>query len=123
MDNKIITNNLLYKSPSLKLYNNLYKNNFTGCCMAFNRKILNKALPFPKNIPMHDWWIGIIGLLYGNVKFIEEPLIYYRKHSNNITNTGGKSKNSLAKIIHFRMILIRSLINHLWKRIACLSFQ
>lgn len=33
---------------------NIIKNSYLGCCMAFNRKILESALPFPKNVPMHD---------------------------------------------------------------------
>ena len=49
------------------LLKNLYKNSYIGCCMAFNRKILEKALPFPMNIPMHDSWIGLTAETCGNV--------------------------------------------------------
>jgi glycosyltransferase involved in cell wall biosynthesis len=38
---------------------NIKKNSYMGCCMAFNRFVLEKALPLPKKMPMHDWWIGI----------------------------------------------------------------
>ena len=40
--------------------------------MAVNKKILNYALPFPKYIPIHDMWIGIIGITFGKVKYIDK---------------------------------------------------
>ena len=33
-----------------KLYNLLVSNNYLGCCMAFHKRILTKAFPFPKSI-------------------------------------------------------------------------
>src|SRR5260221_162307 len=46
------------------LIKNLLRNSFVGCCMAFHRKVLNKVLPFPYGIPMHDQWIGLIAQRY-----------------------------------------------------------
>lgn len=43
------------------LIRNIWKNGYTGCCMAFKRELLKKALPFPPGIPMHDQWLGLIG--------------------------------------------------------------
>jgi len=61
---------------------NIIKNSYLGCAMAFNRKILDKTLPFPRNLPMHDWWIGLIAELYGKVYFIEDKLISHRRHGD-----------------------------------------
>ena len=89
---------------------NLYKNSFIGCCMAFDRKILNYALPFPSDIPMHDWWIGLIYSLFGKVKFVDKQLLLYRRHKNNASNTAFKSKNPFYKKINFRLIMLINLI-------------
>lgn len=62
---------------------NLRKNSYFGCCMGFRRKILKKALPFPKDIPMHDIWLGFVSDLFFRVVFLDEKLTLYRKHSNN----------------------------------------
>jgi len=67
------------------LAKNLYKNTYMGCCMAFNRKVYNLALPFPPNIPMHDWWIGCVAEVYGKVHFIDESLLLYRRHGGNVS--------------------------------------
>ncbi|MBE6775506.1 MAG: glycosyltransferase family 2 protein [Ruminococcaceae bacterium] len=68
---------------------NIFKNSYMGCCMAFDRKLLKKIMPMPRSIPMHDQWIGILAEIYGKVKFLDLPLIYYRVHGGNVT--GGKT--------------------------------
>lgn len=92
------------------LINNLFKNSYIGCCMAFNRKILAKALPFPSDIPMHDWWIGLIGETYGKSIFCKEKLIAYRRHETNASASAGISEYSLLKKVHFRIIMLRNLL-------------
>ena len=89
---------------------NIVKNSYLGCTMAFNRKILLKTLPFPKDLPMHDWWIGLIGEMFGNTYFIKDRLVMYRRHSNNASLTGEKSSYSLFKKISFRLTIIKNLI-------------
>jgi glycosyltransferase involved in cell wall biosynthesis len=89
---------------------NLYKNTYLGCCMAFNRKILKIALPFPNNIPMHDIWLGMVGEIFGSTIFIEDKLVKYRRHGNNASPTSEKSKYSLVKKIKDRYNLLIALL-------------
>jgi len=91
------------------LIKNIVKNSYLGCTMAFNKKILEKSLPFPNDLPMHDWWIGLIGEMYGNIYFIKDKLVMYRRHSANVSLTGEKSKYSLFKKISFRLIMVKNL--------------
>lgn len=108
---KILENSFFYLRNSGKgIIKNLYKNTYLGCCMAFNRKILEKALPFPKNIPMHDIWLGIIGESFGKTIFINDKLTRYRRHNNNVSPTSEKSNYSIKKKIEFRLNVIKSLI-------------
>lgn len=62
----------------------IFNNTATGCCMAFNRKAKEAALPFPKKIPMHDWWIAFSTSRKGRVHFIPDRTILYRVHGGNI---------------------------------------
>ncbi len=89
---------------------NIVKNSYLGCTMAFNKKILDKSLPFPKDLPMHDWWIGLIAEMYGKTYFIEDKLISYRRHGNNASPTGEKSKYSMMLKIVFRLVMVKNLI-------------
>jgi len=102
------------KNSSNGLIKNFIKSSYLGCCMSMKRRILDKALPFPKSIPMHDIWIGMIAELYGITYFCDQKLVKYRRHGNNKTYTGEKSSNSLHKRIIWRLNLgIGLLTRHL----------
>ena len=89
------------------ILNNLYKNSIMGSCLAINKKTLSKILPFPKDIPLHDWWIGLISFKYYKVKFINEPLIFRRIHHNNYSaNKYLKSRLTSLEKIKFRFKLL-----------------
>lgn len=85
------------------LLHNFIKNSYLGCCMAFDRKMLEAILPFPENIAMHDIWIGIISELIGNPIFISNKLISYRRHSLNFSPTSQSSSFSLWYKIGYRL--------------------
>lgn len=72
------------------LIKNFLKNSYLGCCMAMKKQIIEKASPFPKAIPMHDIWIGMIGELFGVTYFCNEKLAKYRRHGKNKTVTTEK---------------------------------
>lgn len=97
---------LLYqRSDVVGFFRNLYKNNYIGATMAFKAELLQVALPFPKQLPMHDIWFGLLAEITGKTDFISEPLIYYRRHSNNVSTTGRKSGNSILRKIRNRAII------------------
>ena len=84
---KIIENSFFERRNSKKgLINNIVKNSYLGCCMAFKKELLTYALPFPAKIEMHDWWIGLIAEKYGRVNFMKDKLIGYRRHGNNVSS-------------------------------------
>lgn len=88
---------------------NWWKNSFTGCCMAFRRDVLNKAIPFPRNLPMHDQWLGIVAEKYFKVGCIAESLVEYRQHSSNATHIGNSPASVLQKI-KWRVELARAIL-------------
>ncbi|WP_457743351.1 glycosyltransferase family 2 protein [Sulfurimonas sp.] len=87
-------------------FQNIVKNSFIGCNIAFTRALLEKVLPFPKKIPMHDVWLGTNAYLYGEVKFIDKKVFRYRIHKNNYS----LKNNSLMQKVKWRVNLVSSLI-------------
>ena len=85
------------------IFKAFFKNQFLGCTIAFKSELKSKILPFPYGIPMHDWWIGVLSLFYGKVKFLNESLISYRRHNNNVTS---ESSSNLLSIINWRITLL-----------------
>lgn len=88
---------------------------YQGSCAAFNRKVLNKALPFPKGIQSHDRWIGYIASFGFNYKIIPEKLIYYRRHelTTSNANIAGKKSGSIPYKIRTRLKYIYELLKRL----------
>ena len=93
-----------------KFYNLLIKNGYLGCCMAFNRKVLDKSLPFPHNTPMHDIWIGNVAAFHYTVQFIPEKLIKFCRHGDNASTTAAKSEYCAWEKIKFRLNIVKDLI-------------
>ncbi len=98
-----------------KWYNLLVRNNYIGCCMAFRRTLLDTILPFPKNIPMHDIWIGNVAAFNYKLCFIPEKTIRFYRHKKTSSTTGYKSSLSYVEQAKIRMqtslnLLIRSIL-------------
>ncbi len=85
-------------------FRNLVKTRYIGCCFAFTRRVYDLLFPFPTNanIIPHDFWITLIGEFYFNVNLIDEPLMLYRRHENNVSNGGEKSNRRLITKVYSR---------------------
>ena len=68
-----------------------------GCAMAFRRSVLDYALPFPKHLVLHDYWIGILVETLGKFVLLEKPLLKYRIH---LDNTSGNHNSLIHKIAY-----------------------
>lgn len=93
------------RSTSFGFINSLMRCRYLGCCYAFNRKVLLKALPFPSNHMLlpHDLWLALISEAYFSVSYLKKPLIKYRRHLNNVSDGGIKTANSFVTIIKIRL--------------------
>ena len=73
----------------------LNRNIITGATMAFKKELIDKIMPISNNW-IHDYWIGIIASLNGQVIGISDKLILYRQHEDNVI--GVKTLNFLDKV-------------------------
>ena len=94
-----------------RIYNTIWKNGYTGCCMAFRRNVLEASRAFPKDIPMHDIWIGNVAAYKYNVMFIPDTLIYFRRHEDTTSCNGKGSKYSIWQQMKFRWSVIKNIAN------------
>ncbi len=70
-----------------------------GNTLLLNKKLKNLILPFPDNLDVHDYWIALNCELFGTRKTLNTPLVQYRIHQNNSSNsTNILTKNSLLKL-------------------------
>lgn len=86
-----VTNNSFFTiyNSGTGIFKNLICSTYYGCCMAFNRKVLDYSMPFPKNHEVAiDLWLGLVAEVVGKVKFVEKPYLLYRRSSNTVTQLG-----------------------------------
>ena len=90
---------------------NIFKNSYIGCSIAFHRKILKRALPFPREKHLlHDYWIGMVAESFFHPITIPNKLMVYRRHDNNASPTTGVSNNSWNVKILIRFLILKGLI-------------
>lgn len=103
-----------FRQAKAGVVKNVVKNSYIGCCMAFRRELLEKALPIPKQIEMHDQWIGILNDIYGKQSyFYEKPLIYYRRHGE---NNSEMTHYGLGRMLRNRIVFLIMLVGRLCRR-------
>ena len=93
-----------------RLSNLLWRNGYTGCCMAFRSEGLRTALPFPSDIPMHDIWLGNVAAFCHSLRFIDEPLVLFRRHRAAASCNGKGSHFSLWQKLGFRWHTLKNII-------------
>ena len=90
------------KPDSVGIQTILISDIVSGCTMLMNRVAVDKALECidVTRIPMHDLWIAAVTFIYGNLLYIDEPLILYRQHSSNVM---GVRKRTMWDVIKKRL--------------------
>lgn len=103
-----------FRQAKAGVVKNIVKNSYIGCCMAFRRELLERILPIPKQIEMHDQWIGILNDIYGGKSyFYENPLIYYRRHGE---NNSEMTHYGLGRMLRNRIVFLIMLAGRLCRR-------
>lgn len=75
----------LTKRKSLPLI--LGQNGVMGNTVLMNRSMASMALPFPTNLHVHDYWLALLSELYGYRLLLDKPLVNYRIHNSNASNS------------------------------------
>ncbi|TEW55749.1 glycosyltransferase family 2 protein [Psychromonas sp. RZ22] len=109
----------------------ILNNPVTGCTTMFHHSLLDKALPFPEKLAVHDKWLALLALLDQGIVYYDEPLVKYRQHDGNQIGAAIKSKSLIVKykklrlnkerIIHnekYQYELIKTLINNQEKSLS-----
>lgn len=101
-EGKSLRNKFFDRSPvsRFSIARQFLKNDFIGCNMAFKREVLERALPFPQQISMHDFWLGVVALSMGKVSYVDSASMMYRRHSSTVTTS---RRRPLYKILKSRI--------------------
>lgn len=89
-------------------WRNLLRPGYLGCATAFRRELLDIALPFPEQLPMHDWWLGLLAERRGGTCRLDTPLIHHVIHGANASFQPGRSRYSYPRRLLFRLTMLRN---------------
>ena len=73
---------------------------FQGCGMLWNAK----AMELIKNTTVnnedvaHDFWVGLICYLFGEIYFVEEPQFYHIRYTHSESSDGSKNKGRIKRL-------------------------
>ena len=100
-------------SPERPLRTLLFENVVVGASTAFNRALLERAVPMPLSAFMHDWWLAIACVAHGGeIHYVSEPLVRYRIHHNSTVGRSGNFLHALPR----RLQALRRGLSDPWLR-------
>lgn len=100
-------------SPARPLRTLLFENVVVGASTAFNRALLECAMPMPLSAFMHDWWLAIACVAHGGeIHYVREPLVRYRIHDKSTVGRSGHFLHALPR----RLEALRRGLSDPWLR-------
>jgi len=74
-------------------FNNIIiQNPMFGCTMMINKELIDLMAYIPNDIENHDYWVALIAVFFGRCTAIQEKIILYRQHINNVSSQGASFK-------------------------------
>lgn len=80
--------------------NILCDNWISGHALMFHNTLKNEIFPMPKEVEHFDWWIALMAIVHGDVKYIDLSLVLWRQHKSN-TSGNKLIKRSLIEKFFF----------------------
>jgi hypothetical protein len=85
-------------TPAQPLQSLLFENVLVGASAAFNRALLERAVPMPLLAFMHDWWLAIVCVSHGgDIHYLPEALTRYRIHGKSTIGRAGSFLHALPR--------------------------
>lgn len=100
-----------YRKQATSILNDSYKliahSTITGCTMLLNRAAVKIAVPIKIKNFQQDHWISMHVAHYGKISCIDQPLVLYRQHSNNVVGASKINFNYLLSRLGYFPNLIK----------------
>jgi hypothetical protein len=87
----------LQRSSKYTFESLLFHNFVQGATSLFKRDLLKAALPMPRNVTVHDWWLALIASRGAGIRYLADRLVRYRIHGQN--NTEVLDARSLGPVL------------------------
>ncbi len=85
-------------------------NTISGHALIFRRSILKDFETFFPGDIYYDWWLGIYAACHGGVQYVNEVLVFQRRHGD---NASGKPEENSAAPPKYRKAFNQIILKHL----------
>jgi glycosyltransferase involved in cell wall biosynthesis len=75
----------------------LYNNFVQGCTALISKRLIDLALPIPENVRFHDYWLASVAALTSPIVYVDETIVKYRQHTQNVIGTEGTVLSRMLK--------------------------
>ena len=103
---RVLTRSYFQKNRTPKtFFGNLLRCRTLGCCIGFRRAVIGEKLNIFRDyhtLPF-DYSLTLLSLFYFKVYFSKKPYHQYRRHNNNNSLGGEKSKSTFWRMATFRI--------------------
>ncbi|RCH55907.1 hypothetical protein DJ568_03910 [Mucilaginibacter hurinus] len=89
----------IYLLPNMQLKHLLTRNYAFGCTIMLNGAMVKGMDEISSAAENHDYWVALYAASFGKTVFIDEELILYRQHDNNVSGhvIGNQQLNNRVK--------------------------
>lgn len=100
-------------SHGIELARLLMQNYIAGHTMLFNAALRELAKPIPREALMHDYWVALVAAAFGQIFFVNEPLVFYRQHGSNVLGIDHSSHGvqDFRNRLHRNIVQAQAFIN------------
>lgn len=67
----------------------LFANSISGHASLFRAELFQSSRPFPADV-YHDWWLALCAAGSRGIKYVDEPLVHFRRHADAFSPVGKK---------------------------------
>lgn len=107
-DLNVVSERAIKQRPNFTPIRSLLYNEIPGCCMALNKKLMDKLKEIQiENVMMHDSMALLLAAYIGVVVYDEMPRICHRIHGANVVGTGHK-KIKPVKWVREKWLLVKN---------------
>lgn len=85
--------------------NLLLRNTITGCTVLCNRVLIKQTIDYFDLFSMHDEALAVCAALSDNIYYVNEKLVLYRQHDNNVV--GAHAKNGSSSLLKTKIASYR----------------
>jgi len=71
----------------------------TGCALLVNRSVVERSLPFPDEVVLHDWWLALVAAQAGGLAYLPKPCSSYRQHQANVVGARGWRHQLIQRLL------------------------